>query len=560
MDFTANHFYTNEEIDTLLTGWAEAYPNLVKLSQLGQSHEKRPIWLLTLTNQATGVDTQKPAVWIDANIHATEISGATTALLLAHTLLTGYAADPRIKRLLDYAVYYIVPRINPDGAALAMADTPRYIRSGVRPYPWQEKDDGLHEQDIDGDGRILQMRILDPHGDWKVSSLDPRLLEKRGPAEHGGVYYRLLPEGLLEDYDGYLIKLARSPEGLDFNRNFPFDWRPEGDQEGAGPYPASEPEIRALVDFITNHPNINLALTYHTFSRVILRSYSTKADDDMEVNDLWVTRKIGAIGTKITGYRCVSTYHDFRYHPKEITTGAFDDWMYDHLGVFAYTIELWDLPTEAGIKERKFIEWFRDHPHEEDVQILKWADEHAGPEAYVEWYEFDHPQLGKVELGGWNNMYTWRNPPVEFIGAEAERNAPFALALGEMLPRLDVHTLEITPLGEGDYAVNLVVENIGFLPSYTSAQAKKRKAVRPVRVELDLPDGVTLVNGKRRAELGHLEGRSNKLDVTMLWGETSTDNRARLEWVLHTASPAKVQMHIESERAGALHPTIELRP
>ncbi len=93
-------------------------------------------------------------------------------------------------------------------------------------------------------------------------------------------------------------------KGLDFNRNFPFEWRAEGDQHGAGPYPTSEPEIRALVDFIVKHPNINIAITFHTFSRVILRPYSTKSDDDMNAEDLWVFKKIGELGTKLTGYRC----------------------------------------------------------------------------------------------------------------------------------------------------------------------------------------------------------------------------------------------------------------
>ena len=90
---------------------------------------------------------------------------------------------------------------------------------------------------------------------------------------------------MIEDFDGYLIKVARQPEGLDFNRNFPFQWRPEGEQQGAGPYPASEPEIKALVDFIVAHPNINVGLTYHTYSRVILRPFSTKADEEMETDD-----------------------------------------------------------------------------------------------------------------------------------------------------------------------------------------------------------------------------------------------------------------------------------
>ncbi len=93
-------------------------------------------------------------------------------------------------------------------------------------------------------------------------------------------------------------KPPAQPEGLDFNRNFPFEWRTEGQQSGAGPYPASEPEIRAMVDFVASHPNINFAVTYHTFSRVILRRYSTKADDEMETQDLWVYKKIGEIGSQ----------------------------------------------------------------------------------------------------------------------------------------------------------------------------------------------------------------------------------------------------------------------
>ena len=556
MDF--NHYFTNEEVNTLIQDWTDTYPHLASLTVIGQSYEKRPVWLLTLTNQETGPDVEKPAVWIDANIHATELAGTTTALYIAHALLEGYGKDPRITRLLDTSTYYIVPRINPDGAALAMADKPRYIRSGVRSYPWKEKEDGLHEQDVDGDGRILQMRIVDPNGDWKISSLNPRLLEKRSPDEHGGVYYRLLPEGLIDNFDGYQIKIARTPEGLDFNRNFPFEWRTEGDQHGAGPYPASEPEIKALVDFIIQHPNINIALTYHTFSGVILRSYSTKSDDDMETDDLFVTKKIGQIGSQLTGYRCVSTFHDFKYHPKEVTTGAFDDWMYDHLGIFAYTIELWDLPTQAGIKERKFMEWFRDHPHQDDLTILEWGEQNIGPDAYIDWYAYEHPQLGRVELGGWNRMYTWRNPPLHLMGAEAARNMPFTLALGDMLPHIDLHTLEVTPLGGGDYQLNLVVDNTGFLPTYTSQQGKKRAAIRPVRVELVLPEGVSLVNGQRRVELGHLEGRSNKLDVTVLWGEAPTDNRARTEWVLHGPEGASVELHISSERAGSIHRSIQL--
>jgi murein tripeptide amidase MpaA len=556
MDF--NHYFTNEEIEEITAAWVKKYPTLVSRSEIGRSYEQRPIWLLTITNQATGSDTEKPAVWIDANIHATELMGSTAALRLADTLITHYGSDSQVTRLLDTGVYYILPRLNPDGAALALAANPSYIRSGVRLYPYTDKEEGLHEEDIDGDGRILQMRIPDPSGDWKISSLDPRLMEKRGPAEHGGSYYRMLPEGLLHDYDGYLIKIARPQQSLDFNRNFPFEWRPENEQEGAGPYPGSELEIKTVLDFIASHPNINLAITFHTYSRVILRPFSSRADEAFETNDLWVYQTLGELGTQTSGYRNVSTFHDFKYHPKEVTSGAFDDWLFDQAGAFTWTIELWDLPDEAGIKERKFIEWYRHHPHEEDLKILKWLDENVGSEGNVEWYPFDHPQLGPVEIGGWNVMYTWRNPPPALAQAEADRVLPFGLLLGDILPRLAIRNLETDKLGENQYHINLVVENTGFLPTYTSEQGKKRNAARPVRVEVELPQDAKLVSGKARLDLGHLQGRSNRLEVSSLWESGQTDNRARAEWVVQAPSGSTINLHILSDRAGALHPSVIL--
>lgn len=557
MDFS--RYFNNEELDATAQGWAESYPQLIDVSELGKSHESKGIPLLTLTCKETGEPSDKPAVWIDANIHATEVAGTTVALHIAHTLLSGYGGDARCTRLLDKAVFYIVPRLNPDGAAWALAGAPRYIRSGTRPFPYSERAAGLHEEDIDGDGRVLQMRIPDSNGDWKVSSLESRLMEKRGPDEQEGTFYRLLPEGRLEDYDGVNIKVARPLQGLDFNRNFPFEWQPDSTQAGAGPFPTSEREIRAAAEFISRNNNINLALSYHTQSGVILRPFSTRPDEKMETNDLWVFELMGERGKELTGYPCLSVYHGFRYHPKEVTTGAFDDWVYDHLGIFSFTIELWDLPGRAGIKERDFIEWFRKHPHEEDVRILNWLEENGDAEPYVAWYPFEHPQLGAVEIGGYDQMYTWRNPPPGLMGEEAETNTAYALALADMLPRLSLHTLEVERLSDsGDFRIRLIVENSGFMPTYTSEQGRSRQAARPVRVELVLPETVRILSGQEKKELGHLQGRSSRLSVSALYAASPTDNRAWTEWVLRGASGQVVEVHVLSDRAGSLHETVTL--
>jgi len=213
---------------------------------------------------------------------------------------------------------------------------------------------------------------------------------------------------------------------------------------------------------------------------------------------------------------------------------------------------------EAGIKERKFIEWFRDHPHTDDLKILDWVDAHTNRTGFVDWYAFDHPQLGKVELGGWDQMYTWRNPPAHLMGVEAERNTRFAITLADLLPRLEVHLLTVNPLGDQTFSIRLVVENSGFLPTYTSEQGKKRKAIRPARVEIELPEGARLLHGKPRVELGHLEGRNNKLDPDGLWSASPTDNRAWTEWVVQGKPGSKLKLRIKSERAGSIEREVEL--
>ncbi|HWQ83458.1 MAG TPA: hypothetical protein VN363_02765, partial [Anaerolineales bacterium] len=104
----------------------------------------------------------------------------------------------------------------------------------------------------------------------------------------------------------------------------------------------------------------------------------------------------------------------------------------------------------------------------------------------------------------------------------------------------------------------LVVENAGFLPTMTSEQAKKRKAVRPVRAELALADGNMLVSGKVRQELGHLEGRSNKWEGFFARNSSPTDNRARVEWVVQGKPGDKLKVKVLSERAGSLEKEVEL--
>jgi len=69
-----DRFYRYSELTELLHAFAGEHPQLVAIESIGKSHEGRDIWLLTLTNAATGPASEKPAFWVDGNIHSTEVA------------------------------------------------------------------------------------------------------------------------------------------------------------------------------------------------------------------------------------------------------------------------------------------------------------------------------------------------------------------------------------------------------------------------------------------------------------------------------------------------------
>ena len=553
-------YYRYADLTRILHAYAAEYPDLVRVESIGTSYEGRDIWLATVTCFATGPAEEKPALWVDGNIHASEVSPSSACLYFIQQLVAGYGQESAITQVLDTRAYYICPRINPDGAEWALADVPKIIRSSTRPYPYDEEPiEGLRQEDVDGDGRMLLMRIPDPNGGWKASPDEPRLMVRRAPDETGGHYYRILPEGRIDNYDGITIRMQRKKEGLDLNRNFPMEWRTEGEQSGAGPYPASEPEVRAIVDFIAAHPNITGGIAFHTYSGVLLRPYSTHPDDHIPVEDLWTFQKIGDKGKELTGYPAVSVYHDFRYHPKEVITGALDDWMYDHLGVYCWTVEIWSPQREAGIEEYKFIDWYREHSFADDLKLLRWSDDVLGGQGYVTWYPFEHPELGQVELGGWDALYAFRNPPPPFLERELARFPGWLLWHLAISPRLELFDARVTPLGDDNYRITLAVHNTGWLPTYVTKRAVERKAVRGVVAEIDVPAGAMLMTGKPREELGQLEGRAYLNSAPMGFGiGDATSDRAKVEWVIHAPVNTKIALVARHARAGVARGEVTL--
>jgi murein tripeptide amidase MpaA len=553
-----DRFYAYDELTETLRAWAQEAPSLCTVESIGTSYEGRDIWLVTITNSETGPPLDKPGFLVEANIHSMEWTGSTAALHLVHKLLSGHGSDERVTRALDTRVFYVIPRLNPDGAERGLQER-RFIRSSVRPYPREQQDDGLHVEDVDGDGRVLDMRIEDPNGAWKPHPDAPALLIRRDPVDgpEDGPFYRLVPEGRIENYDGVTIKVPPPLEGLDLNRNFPAEWAPEHEQRGAGPYPTSEPEVRAMVQAVTERPNITGHIAYHTFSGVHLRPYAGRPDEEFPTADLRAYKLIGEEGTSRTGYPAVSVFHDFKYDPKQTIKGGAHDWMYDHLGVFSWTTEFWSPQRQAGISDYHFTDWIREHPVEDDLALYRWAQE-SFPDAYVDWHAFEHPELGRVELGGWDVVHYWFNVPFTRLEDEIAPHSDWALFHLLISPLLEVRSLDVDRLGETAFLVRLVLQNSGWLPTNVSEKAVERAAVRGIEVELDVPDGARVIAGDVKSDAGQLQGRVDKRSTTWWGNDESTSDLTKLEWVIEAPAGTEIGVEARHQRAGTQRRRITL--
>ena len=557
-DYRPDRYYRYQELTELLHNWVAHYPKLAQVESIGKTGEGRDIWALTLTNLETGHADKKPAFFVDANIHAGEVTGCATVLWLINHLLTGYGSDPRTTRLLDDGALYAIPCIMLDGAERYLS-TPERMRSSVRSYPELEQQEGLVREDLNGDGMTTSMRIKDVNGPWKVSPDDARVMIRREPDEVGGEYYFVLPEGLIKDWDGGAIKVAPDLMGLDLNRNFPHEWVPEWKQKGAGESPLSEPETRAIANFLFAHPNIYGSQHFHTWSAVILRPSSNLPDEDLPKLDLTIFKAIGKMGEEETGYPCISIYHDYAYDKKQPIHGAVLDWVYSTFGIFAYSTELWSLPRKAGIEITDYIGWMKDHPASDDVAMAKALDEHVGGAGILAWTPFDHPQLGKVEIGGWDYKFAWQNPPGSLLEDVTAGNARFVVRAMGTGPRIVIDSIQVESLGADLYRVAAIIQNMGFLPTYVSEQGKATGRIKPVKLSLNLGADVRLISGKQEQEIGHLDGRANQYGSMGSTPQNGNLSRGRAEWIVSGPAGTIIELTASTSKAGTVVATVELR-
>jgi hypothetical protein len=503
MDF--QHYHTTAEINYWMHRWAREKPELVQLVEVGRTFGDQPIYQLIVTNTRTGAHTAKPAAFFEGGRHSGEITSSESVLWLAHHVIENYGRDSAITRLLDRSALYLKPNVNPDGADMYKL-TPMANRSTVRPV--DNDGDGLLDEDsgedLDGDGQVRQMRrhVGAGRGTHVVDTMDSkgRLMRFVGA---GQGEYLMYQEGIDNDRDGRYNEDGVG--GLDLHRNYPYNWRPMTEatgrgntQFGAGEYPLSEPETRAVFLWQVRHPNISVTNSMDTAVPMHLRGPSTCEERDcMFASDLRLFQFFDSVGLSYTKYPWAGdVYRTYatRFSPPgqgtpEPLFGHGPDFGYFQMGQIWYGDELWN-----GGRERDY----NGDGNWDQYEVLRYNDENFNGAGYQMWTKVQHPDLGEVEVGGANPKFWSQNGPPEVLEQWARNQALFNLAMAMELPRVEITNVQVTRVrssaDSATHEVKVTVRNAGRIPTALE-QAKRVQIVRPDFLTIQGGAGRTTTRG-----------------------------------------------------------------
>ncbi|UCE42853.1 MAG: hypothetical protein JSV17_07865 [Candidatus Aminicenantes bacterium] len=247
----AEGYHDYDAMTTALKQLASRNPQIAKLKSIGKTLKGRDIWMMQISGTKGLSPLEKQALLICGNLEGDFVIGSEVALGIAEYLVDGYGKDEKVTKALDTRTFYIMPRLNPDGAELFFGDLLQEHAGNLKPrdedYDWQIDEDG--PEDLNGDGMITLMRVKDKEGDWFIDEKDSRLMKKKEAGTPVAKLYKIYPEGI--DNDGDELYNEDGLGGFNINRNFPhnFGYKPKG----LGVYPVSEVETQSIIDFFTRY-------------------------------------------------------------------------------------------------------------------------------------------------------------------------------------------------------------------------------------------------------------------------------------------------------------------
>ena len=438
----------------------------------------------------TGDKDNKPAIAVTGGVDGNHLLGKELALGFASSLLKE-SSTPEVKALLDKITFYIFPDVNPD-ASEQFFSALKYERTINAAATDDDRDFTFDEdpfEDLNKDGFISQLRVKDPTGRYVESDEDKRIMVEAdlSKGETGG--YLLFTEGIDNDKDEKLNE--DGPGGVNFNRNFTFNYEEFG--LNAGLYPVSEPETKAVADFLFSKFNVFAVFTFGLQDN-LGQPYKSADRPNADRRITSITKSDEVINKLVS-----DKYHEItgaKGAPASRTApGNFMDWAYYHYGRYSFGTPAWWFPAEK-VKNQ-------------EAAFLKFAEKNKIKDAFIPWTEISHPDFPgkKAEIGG-IKPYVMINPPADTLEALISKNYKFLTAIAAMHPELEFLDTKTENAGENIFRLTLKVHNKGIF-STCAEVGNNNTFTRIMRISLAPAKGQVILSGEKVQRINRLEGDSS---------------------------------------------------
>lgn len=492
--------YTNQNrLAQRIKALTSKYPQLIKARSLVQTVGGKDVWMLTI---GAGKADEKPAIAVVGGVDGRHLLGVEMAIGFVEKIAAQANTDS-IKTLLNKQTFYVFPNMSPD-ATEQYFSTVKSERTGNASKTDDDRDGRLNEDDVDdlnGDGKISWMRVVDPTGKYRLNPDDPRSLLLADASKGESGKYLLLPEGIDNDKDGQFNEDGIG--GVSFNRNSSFNYK--NFLPGAGEYAVSELENRALFEFLFDAFNVYAVVTFGptnnlstpvTFNPmgVSKRVITSWFDTDVKTNTLVSER-----------YNKITKTKDA---PKTaVESGDFSQWAYFHYGRLSLSTPGWWVPKVSPDSTRKEKKFTNEDPI---AAYLRWATSQGINNTFVPWKAIDHPDFpGKtVEVGG-VDPFVMINPPYKLVDGIVSKHTDFLVTLAKMAPQLEMVNVKTEKVTEGLTRVTLSVINNGDLPTYTKI-GDRSYFLKKIVVKVNTNPGQTVLSGRKSQLLESIQGKESR--------------------------------------------------
>ena len=492
-------YSNNANLAQRVKALAQKYPQWVKTKSLTQTVGGKEIWMLTL---GSGQTENKPAIAVVGGVEGKHLLGVEMAIGFAEKLLASSTTDS-IKTLLNKQTFYVFPNMSPDATEQYFAKV-KSERSGNATKTDDDRDGKINEDDfddLDGNGKITMMRVLDLTGKYKLNPDDPRTLILADASKGETGKYKLLTEGIDNDKDGEFNEDGEG--GIAFNKNSSFNFKPF--MSGSGDYAVSEKENRALFDFLFDAFNIYAVVTFGPTNNLSNPVAFNPAAISKRIITGWFDTDAKSNALVSERYNKITKTKDA---PKTQSDGGdFAQWAYLHYGRLSFSTPGWWVPKvspDSARKEKKFTN------EDSNASYLRWAASQGITNTFTPWKAVNHPDFPgqTVEVGG-IDPFVLINPPYKMVDNIVAKHTDFVIGLAAMAPQINLINLKSEKVGDGLTRVTLSVMNDGDLATYTKV-GDRSYFLKKIVVKLNTNNNQTIISGRKTQSLESIQPKEFK--------------------------------------------------